>query len=159
VARLENFGAFIDLGGLDGLVHVSEVSHDRIGHPKEVLKQGQKGRVKVLRVETGKDGKPRVALSLRASVPAPWEGAEQRFTPGQRVTGTVARLTDFGAFVALAPGIDGLVHISQVAPHRVGHVKEVLSPGQQIEAVVLSVEPGKKRLALSIRDAVAGDQP
>jgi small subunit ribosomal protein S1 len=159
VARLENFGAFVDLGGLDGLVHVSEISHERIGHPKQVLHAGQKVRVKVLRIEPGKDGKPRVALSIRASTPDPWQGVEARYTPGMRVSGTVARLTDFGAFVALEPGIDGLVHVSHASLQRIGHVKEVLSPGQKIEAVVLSVDGARKRLALSIRDALAADLP
>ena len=150
---MEPFGAFIDLGGLEGMVHVSEVSHARIAHPREVVSQGEKVRVKVLRVEPGKDGRPRVALSLRAVAPDPWLTAVQRFTPGARVPGVVVRLTEFGAFVNLAPGVDGLVHISQVSDRRIQHVRELLSPGQAVEAVVLTVEPERKRIALSLREA------
>lgn len=159
VARLENFGAFVNLGGLDGLVHVSEISHERIGHPSKALKPGDRVRVRVLRIEKGKDGKPRVALSIKAAAPDPWQDAAGRFAPGQRVSGTVARLADFGAFVNLAPGIDGLVHVSEAAMQRVGHVKEVLKPGQKVEAVVRSVEPDKRRISLSIRDALAEGLP
>ncbi|MEO5618260.1 MAG: S1 RNA-binding domain-containing protein, partial [Candidatus Eisenbacteria bacterium] len=154
IERLEAFGAFVDLGGVDGLVHVSEIAHERIGHPSHALKKGDKVRVRVLKLEAGKEGKPRIALSIKAATPDPWQGIEAHFAPGQRVTGTVARLTDFGAFVALAPGIDGLVHVSEAAAHRVGHVKEVLTPGQTIEAVVRTVEPEKRRISLSIREAM-----
>jgi len=159
VARLEPFGAFIDLGGVDGLVHVSEIRHERIGHPREALTSGERVRVKVLKIEPGKDGKPRIALSIKAGQPDPWTGVEARFPRGTRVTGTVVRLTDFGAFVNLAPGLDGLVHVSEVAPHRVGHVKEVLTPGQAVEAMVLGVDSEKKRISLSIRATLPGVTP
>ncbi len=152
VTRMEPFGAFIDLGGIDGLVHVSEISHARIAHPREVLSAGQKVQAKVVRVEPGKDGRPRIALSLRASAPDPWSNAVQQFTVGARVPGVVVRLADFGAFVNLAPGIDGLVHVSQVSDRRIEHVREVLSPGQAVEAVVLAVEPERKRISLSLRE-------
>jgi len=155
VARLESFGAFVDLGGLDGLVHVSEIQHERVGHPRDALRQGEKVRVRVLRIETGKDGTPRLALSIKAATPDPWAGIETRFVPGTRVHGVVARLADFGAFVTLAPGIDALVHVSEAAPRQVRHVREVLSPGQPVEAVVLAVDPVKKRISLSIREALS----
>jgi small subunit ribosomal protein S1 len=155
VARLESFGAFVDLGGLDGLVHVSEIRHERLGHPRDALSQGEKVRVRVLRIETGKDGRPRLALSIKAATPDPWAGIETRFVPGTRVHGVVARLADFGAFVTLAPGIDALVHVSEAAPRQVRHVREVLSPGQPVEAVVLAVDPVKKRISLSIREALS----
>ena len=153
VSRMEPFGAFVDLGGIDGLIHVSEVSHARIAHPREVISAGERVKVKVLRVEPGKDGRPRVALSLRAVAPDPWVTAAQQFTPGARVSGVVVRLADFGAFVNLAPGIDGLVHVSQVTDRRIQHVREVLSPGQGVEAVILAVEPERKRISLSLREA------
>ena len=153
IARLEPFGAFVDLGGIDGLIHVSELSHARIAHPREMVSQGDRVKVRVLKVEPGKDGRPRVALSLRAATPDPWTTSVQAFTPGQRVSGVVVRLADFGAFVNLAPGIDGLVHVSQVTNRRIQHVREVLSPGQAVEAVVLAVEPERKRIALSMREA------
>jgi ribosomal protein S1 len=151
VARIEAFGAFVDLGGVDGLVHVSEIRHERVGHPGQVLRQGEKVRVKVLRLDIGKDGRQRIALSIKATTPDPWTGIESRYSPGMRVMGVVARLTDFGAFVTLEPGIDGLVHVSEAAPQRLTHVKEVLTVGQTIEAVVLSADPEKKRVSLSIK--------
>jgi small subunit ribosomal protein S1 len=156
VARLEAFGAFIDLGGVDGLVHVSEIRHERTGHPREALREGQPVHVRVLKIDAGKDGRPRIGLSIKAAQPDPWKDVEQRYAPGSRLQGTVARLTDFGAFVTLEPGVDGLVHVSEVAAHRVGHAREVLSRGQQVEAVVLGVDPEKRRISLSIR-AASGD--
>jgi len=153
VTRLEPFGAFVDLGGADGLVHISEIAHVRVAHPRDALREGERVRVRVLRIDAGKDGRPRIALSIKAASPGPWEGIERRFRAGMRVTGVVARLTDFGAFVTLVPGIDGLVHISQVAAHHIGHVKELLVVGQQVEAVVMAVDAEKQRIALSIREA------
>jgi small subunit ribosomal protein S1 len=159
VRRLEAFGAFVDLGGIDGLIHVSEIRHERLGHPKEALKEGEKVRVRILRIDEGKDGKPRVALSIKATVNDPWQGVASQFTPGQKVTGKVARLADFGAFVTIAPGIDGLVHVSAVAPTRIEHVKDVLSVGQEVRAMVLAVDPDKKRVSLSIKDADSDTLP
>lgn len=159
VRRIEPFGAFVDLGGVDGLVHVSEIRHERTNHPKEALKVGERVKVKVLKIETGKDGKPRIALSIKAASPDPWAGIEERFAPGQRVTGTVVRLTDFGAFVALAPGIDGLVHVSEAATHRIASVRDALKKNQAVEALVLSVDPEKRRIALSVRQALEASLP
>ena len=162
VTRIAPFGAFVDLGGVDGLVHVSELRHERIADPREVLREGEPVRVRVLRIEPGaraRDGKPRIALSIKAAMPDPWIGIEARFAPGARVPGVVARLTDFGAFVTLAPGVDGLVHVSQAATQRVVHVKDVLAPGDRIEAIVLSVDPEKKRISLSIREALEAAAP
>jgi small subunit ribosomal protein S1 len=159
VARLETFGAFVDLGGVDGMVHVSEIRHERVAHPGQVLQAGEKVKVKVLRVETGRDGRPRIALSIKATAADPWQGIEARYPVGARVMGVVARLADFGAFVTLEPGIDGLVHVSEVALERIGHVREVLTPGQAIEAVVLGVDPEKKRVSLSVRRATEGWTP
>ncbi|HVP15069.1 MAG TPA: S1 RNA-binding domain-containing protein [Terriglobales bacterium] len=159
VARLESFGAFVDLGGVDGLVHVSEIRHERTGHPSQALRVGEKVRVRVLRIDAGRDGRSRIALSIKAATPDPWQGIETRFTPGMRVRGVVARLADFGAFVTLAPGIDGLVHVSEASAQRVAHVKEVLAPGQEIEAAVLAVDPAKKRISLSIREVESAGLP
>ena len=154
VTRLEPFGAFVDLGGADGLVHVTELRHERTNHPKEAVRSGEKVKVKVLKIEATKEGRaPRIALSIKAATPDPWAGAEARYAVGARVHGTVARLAEFGAFVSLEPGIDGLVHVSEVAAQRVAHVKEALSPGQEVEAVVLSVDVPRRRLSLSIREA------
>ncbi|HEY6867011.1 MAG TPA: S1 RNA-binding domain-containing protein [Candidatus Eisenbacteria bacterium] len=159
VARLEAFGAFVDIGGVDGLVHVSEIRHERIGNPRDALRVGEKVRVRVLRIETGRDGRPRIALSIKAAAPDPWSGIEQRFPPGARVQGVVARLAEFGAFVTLAPGVDGLVHVSEAAAERVRHVKDVLAPGQPVEAIVLGVDPAKRRISLSIRAAREAEAP
>lgn len=155
VARLESFGAFVNLGGVDGLVHVSEIRHERTEHPAEALKSGEKVRVRVLKIDEGKDGKPRIALSIKASAPDPWEEVEERFWQGRRVHGLVVRLTDFGAFVNIAPGIDGLVHVSEAALQPVAHVKEVFTPQQEVEAVILSVDRERKRISLSVREALA----
>ncbi len=153
VARLEPFGAFVDLGGVDGLVHVSEISHEHVGHPNQALKPGDKVHVKVLRIEKDKKGRMRIGLSIKACAPDPWESVAARFPAGTRVSGTVARLTDFGAFVTLAPGIDGLIHVSQAADHRVEHVREVLKPGQPVEVHVLNVDPARRRVSLSLRES------
>ena len=162
VTRIAPFGAFVDLGGVDGLVHVSELRHERIADPGEVLRVGEPVRVRVMGIEPGakaRDGKPRIALSIKAAMPDPWSGIEARVVPGARVNGVVARLTDFGAFITLAPGVDGLVHVSQAARGRVAHVRDVLAPGDRIEAIVLAVEPAKRRIALSIREALEAAAP
>jgi small subunit ribosomal protein S1 len=156
VARLEAFGAFVDLGGIDGLVHVSEIQYGRVSHPRDVLREGEK--VRVLRIEPGRDGRSRIALSIKASAPDPWIDIQQRFAPGMRVKGVVARLADFGAFVTLAPGIDGLVHVSEISPQRTERVKDALAAGREIEAVILAVDVEKKRISLSIRAAIAADE-
>ena len=159
VKHLEAFGAFVDLGGLEGMVHVSEIQHARLAHPRDALIEGQKVRVRVLRLETGKDGRPRVGLSIKAALPDPWTGIDTRFTPGARVKGVVARIVDFGAFVTLEPGIDGLVHISEIASRRIERVKEALAVGQEVEAVILAVDPAKRRISLSIKAAGEGMAP
>jgi len=156
VARLEPFGAFVDLGGVDGMVHVSEIGHERLGHPSERLTEGQAVRVKVLSMGPGAGGKSRIALSIKATLPDPWTGIEARFQPGMRVQGMVSRLAEFGAFVNLAPGVDGLVHVSEAALGRVRHVKDVLAAGDSVEVMVLTVDPAKKRIALSVRQALGG---
>lgn len=158
VRRLEAFGAFVDLGGMDGMVHVSEIQHGRVAHPRDVLREGEKVRVRVLRLETGKDGRPRIALSIKASAPDPWTGIEQRFGPGSRVQGKVVRLVDFGAFVTIEPGVDGLVHVSEISPHRIERVKDALAVGQVVEAIVLAVDPAKKRVSLSIKAALGAPE-
>jgi len=157
VARLEPYGAFVDLGGVEGLVHVSEISHMRLAHARDALGAGDTVRVRVLEVDRGKGGRPRISLSIRALEPDPWATAVARFAVGSRHPGVVVRLADFGAFVNLAPGIDGLVHVSHVSDRRVVHVREALSPGQAVEVLVLGVEPERRRIALSIREALATD--
>jgi small subunit ribosomal protein S1 len=153
VKHLETFGAFVDLGGVEGLVHVSEIRHARLAHPRDALVEGQKVKVRVLRLQTGKDGRPRIGLSIKAAAPDPWTGIESRIHAGDRVRGTVARIVDFGAFVTLEPGIDGLVHVSEISTRRIERVKDALRVGQEIEAVVKSVDPKARRISLSIKAA------
>ena len=152
VTRLESFGAFVDLGsGVEGLVHVSEVSHRRVGHPQEALAVGQPVQVEVLRTkDLGKRRKERISLSIKALEKDPWEAIKEQFAVGTVVTGKVDGLEDFGAFVDLAEGVRGLVHVSEVADRRIGHPREVLSLGDEVKVVVLEVDVRQQRLRLSI---------
>ena len=152
VTRLESFGAFVDLGsGVEGLVHVSEVSHRRVGHPQEALAVGQPVQVEVLRTkDLGKRRKERISLSIKALEKDPWEAIKEQFAVGTVVTGKVDGLEDFGAFVDLAEGVRGLVHVSEVADRRIGHPREVLSLGDAVKVVVLEVDVRQQRLRLSI---------
>ncbi|MGT2887254.1 30S ribosomal protein S1 [Streptococcus didelphis] len=148
VARLTSFGAFIDLGGVDGLVHVTELSHERNVSPKSVVSVGDEVEVKVLSID---EEAGRVSLSLKATTPGPWDGVEQKLAQGDVVEGKVKRLTDFGAFVEVLPGIDGLVHISQISHNRVENPKDVLSVGQEVTVKVLEVNAADERVSLSIK--------
>ena len=152
VTRLESFGAFVDLGsGVEGLVHVSEISHRRVGHPQEALAVGQPVQVEVLRTkDLGKRRKERISLSIKALEKDPWEAIKEQFAVGTVVTGKVDGLEDFGAFVELAEGVRGLVHVSEVADRRIGHPREVLSLGDEVKVVVLEVDVRQQRLRLSI---------
>lgn len=153
VTSIKDYGAFVDLGGVEGMVHVSELAHGRVTHPQDVLTVGQPVDVQVLRIEkTGNPKHPdRIALSIRALAADPWQEAVDRFPAGARVRGTVTRVQPFGAFVELAPGIEGLVHISELgAGRRISHPHEVVNPGDAVEATVLGVDPGKRRISLSL---------
>ncbi len=148
VRSIKDFGVFVDLGGIDGMVHVSQLSWERVKHPSEVVNEGEKINVKIEKLDpqTGK-----ISLSARALQEHPWKGIASRFSSGQVVTGTVTRLADFGAFVKLAPAIEGLIHISELAHHRIGRADEVLSEGGEIEVKILSVDPDKQRISLSLK--------
>ena len=148
VARLTSFGAFIDLGGVDGLVHLTELSHERNVSPKSVVTVGEEIEVKVLDLN---EEEGRVSLSLKATTPGPWDGVEQKLAAGDVIEGTVKRLTDFGAFVEVLPGIDGLVHISQISHKRVENPKDVLKVGQEVTVKVLEVNAADERVSLSIK--------
>ena len=153
VTSIKDFGAFVDLGGVEGMIHVSELALGRIKHPSDVLSVGQPVEVAVLRIEKTDNPKhpEKIALSIRALAPDPWQDADRRFAAGALVKGTVTRLQPFGAFVELAPGIEGMVHISELgAGRRVTHPREVLSPGQEVEATVLGVDLEKRRVGLSL---------
>ncbi|HEX9780078.1 MAG TPA: 30S ribosomal protein S1 [bacterium] len=154
VKNLTDFGAFIDLGGVDGLLHIGDISWGRIGHPSDVLNVGQKLEVLVLSVDR-QSGK--ISLGLKQLLPSPWEHAEERYPVNTRIRGKVVNLVPYGAFVEVEPGIEGLVHISEFSwSKRISHPSEVLKVGQEVEAVVLAVDAKNQRLSLGMRQA-AGD--
>ncbi len=148
VRNIRDFGAFVDLGGIDGLVHISKLSWDRVRHPSDVLQEGQRIKVKIESIDevTGKIG-----LSYRDTIPHPWTDAVKRFSPQMVVQGTVSKIMDFGAFVRLEAGVEGLVHISELAHHRVSRVNTVVREGDQVEVKILSVDPENQRMSLSIK--------
>ena len=148
VARITSFGAFIDLGGVDGLVHLTELSHERNVSPKSVVTVGEEIEVKILDLN---EEEGRVSLSLKATTPGPWDGVEQKLAKGDVVEGTIKRLTDFGAFVEVLPGIDGLVHVSQISHKRIENPKEALKVGQEVQVKVLEVNADAERVSLSIK--------
>lgn len=157
VTRIQDFGAFVDIGGVDGLLHVSRMAWQRVKHPSEILEVGQKVKVKVVQIdpETGKIG-----LSLRDLMADPWVGATHKYKQGDVVRGPVVRVLDkVGAFVQLEPGIDGMVHISEIAYQRVFRVGDFLNEGQDVEAKILSVDPEQKRISLSIKALMARPEP
>jgi small subunit ribosomal protein S1 len=163
VTSLQTYGAFIDLGGVEGMVHISEIAFERVRHPSDVLSVGQQVEVAVLRVdETGNPKQPqKIALSLRALSKNPWTDADRQFPAGTRVKGKVTRVQPFGAFVELAPGIEGLVHISELgAGRRITHPNEVLNAGDEVDATVLGVDLDKRRISLSLDpNRVAAAEP
>ncbi|MEK0314153.1 30S ribosomal protein S1 [Cohnella sp. 56] len=149
VQRLTPFGAFVDIGGVDGLVHVSEIAWNHVAHPADVVSEGQKVNVKVLKVDPS-IGK--ISLSIKAAQPGPWESVSGQFNTGDTVTGVVKRLVSFGAFVEIAPGVEGLVHISQIAHRHIATPHEVLKEGQEVQAKILDFNPAEKRVSLSIKE-------
>jgi len=150
VKSLTDFGAFIDLGGVDGLLHISEMSWGRIQHPSEILQEGQTIKVKVLRLDREKE---KISLGLRQVMPNPWETVAERYLEGEIYPGKVVRLAAFGAFVELEPGVDGLVHVSQLADHRIATPAEAVQVGDRIYVKVLYVDAEAKRISLSKREA------
>jgi small subunit ribosomal protein S1 len=156
VRNLRDFGAFVDLGGVDGLIHVSQLSWERVNHPRDVLQEGQKVRVRIEKVnpQTGK-----VSLAYRDLLDHPWATVEAKFPPGTMVKGPVSRIAKFGAFVKLAPGVEGLIHISELAHRRVRQVSDVVSEGQEVDAKVLSVDAAAQRMALSLKAAQPEPEP
>jgi len=153
VRTLMPYGAFVDLGGIDGLLHVSDISWSRVSKPEDVLTVGQKVQVRILKIDpdTGK-----LSLGLKQLQPEPWETAPERYASGQRVSGTVSRLMDFGAFVELEPGVEGLIHVSEMAWNKkINHPKDVLKAGDRVDAIVLSVKPEERRIALGLKQTLA----
>ncbi|MGE7908656.1 30S ribosomal protein S1 [Lysinibacillus xylanilyticus] len=149
VQRIASFGAFIDLGGIDGLVHISQVSHEHVSDVSEVLSEGQEVKVKVLSVDPENE---RISLSIKDTIPGPWSNIEERAAKGTVLDGKVKRLTSFGAFVEVFSGVEGLVHISQIAHKHINTPHEALKEGQDVQVKVLDVNGEEGRLALSIKD-------
>jgi ribosomal protein S1/(E)-4-hydroxy-3-methyl-but-2-enyl pyrophosphate reductase len=151
VRHLTNFGAFVDLGGVDGLLHISELSWGRVKHPSEVVQEGDEVDVYVISVD--KDNK-RISLSLKQAQTNPWSTVDERYQVGEIITGTIVRLVSFGAFVEIEPGVEGLVHISRLSDHRVGKPEDVVTVGQEIQVKVLEINKQDQRISLSIKDAM-----
>ena len=148
VTSLANFGAFININGADGLVHLSELSWDHIEHPREVLEVGQEVKVKVINVDREKK---RIGLSVRALQEDPWKSRVEKYSVGQLVEGVITRLTKFGAFARLDGDIEGLIHISEISEHRIEHPKEVLKEGEVKSLRVIRIDPEQHRIGLSLR--------
>lgn len=153
VKNLTEYGAFVDLGGIDGLLHVSDMSHGRVTHPSEVVRVGEEITVKVLKFDRSKE---RISLGLRQLTPDPWETLPQRCPPGSRVVGRVMSITDYGAFVEIEPGVEGLIHISEMTwSRRMKHPSKVVKVGDHVEAVVIEVKPRDRRVSLGIKQLEA----
>lgn len=151
VKNLTDFGAFIDLGGIDGLLHITDMSWGRIGHPSDMLQVGQEVEVKVLNIDY--EGE-KIALGLKQLTPSPWENIEEKYPVGSKVKGRVVSVTNYGAFVELEPGVEGLVHISEMSwQRRINHPSELVQPGDEIEVVVLRINPEKQEISLGMKQA------
>lgn len=149
VQRITDFGAFIDIGGVDGLVHISELAHTHVEKVSDVLTEGQEIDVEILSVDLDNE---RISLSYKNTLPGPWSGVEDRIQTGDHVTGIVKRIVSFGAFIELEAGVEGLVHISQIANRHIGTPDEVLDIGQEVTAKVLSVDEHEQRISLSMKE-------
>jgi small subunit ribosomal protein S1 len=148
VTNLCDFGAFIDLGGIEGLIHISELSWGRVGHPRDVLESGQEVEVAVLSVDQDEE---RVALSLKRLQPDPWESVDERYHIGQIVEGVITNVVDFGAFACIEEGLEGLIHVSELAEGQFLHPRNVVSEGERIRACILNIDGQARRLGLSLR--------
>jgi small subunit ribosomal protein S1 len=155
VKRLTNFGAFVDLGGVDGLIHISDLAWGHVKSPKEVVSEGQQVEVIVLALDKENN---KISLGYKQTIPHPWDNIEEKYPVGQVFQGKVVRLASFGAFVELEPGVDGLVHISQISDKRVNKVEDVLNTGEEVSVKVLDVKPNEKRISLSIREAAPKEE-
>jgi small subunit ribosomal protein S1 len=156
VRSLRDFGAFVDLGGIDGMIHISQLSWERVKHPSDVLTEGQKIKVKIekINMETGKIG-----LSFRDLTEHPWNDIETKCTVGDVMNGSVTRTAKFGAFVRLFPGVEGLIHISELSHQHVRNVDEILKEGQEIEVKVMSVDRESQRIGLSLKATLPEPEP
>ncbi len=153
VRTLMPYGAFVDLGGVDGLLHISDIAHTRVAKPEDVLSVGQEIQVRILKIDP--DTK-KISLGLKQLQAEPWATAPDRLQAGQRVSGTVTRLMDFGAFVEIEPGVEGLIHISEMAwGKKIRHPSDVVKQGDRVDAVILSIKPEERRIALGLKQTLA----
>jgi small subunit ribosomal protein S1 len=155
VRSIREFGAFVDLGGVDGLIHVSELSWQRVKDPSEVVQPGQKVKVVVLKIDREHR---KVGLGLRQLTASPWDSVPEKYHVGQVVPGKVTRVADFGAFVELEPAVEGLIHISELSPVRVRRVIDVVQPGQEVQVAVLNVDAEQRRISLSLKAALPKEE-
>lgn len=155
VMRFTDYGAFVDIGGIDGLLHISEISWGKLRHPQEVLQIGDTVKVKVLSMN---EEKGKISLGLKQTMPEPWSVIDEKYEVGQVVTGKVVQIKEYGAFVELEPGLDGLVHISEIAHKRVNDISEELTVGQEVNAKILEIDKDKKRISLSIKATTAPEE-
>jgi small subunit ribosomal protein S1 len=165
VCSIERYGAFVDLGGIEGMLHVSELSHSRVQHPSDVVSVDQEVEVEVLRIETTDNPRrpEKISLSLKSLAPDPWDEVASRLTVGEQLTGTVVRIENFGAFVEIAPGLEGLVHVSEMGGgERISSPRKVVDVGQKVAVTVMSIDVERRRIALSMdraaREAAAADE-
>jgi small subunit ribosomal protein S1 len=153
VKNLTEYGAFVDLGGIDGLLHVGDMSHGRVTHPSEMVREGEEITVKILKLDRAKE---RISLGLKQLAPDPWETAVERYPEGSHVIGRVVSITDYGAFVELEPGVEGLIHISEMTwSRRLKHPSKVVRANDQVETVVLEVKPEERRISLGMKQLEA----
>jgi small subunit ribosomal protein S1 len=155
VQRITDFGAFVDIGGIDGLVHISQLSYEHVDKPTDVVHEGQKVTVKVLNVDRDNE---RISLSIKETLPGPWAQISEKAPKGSVLTGTVKRLVSYGAFVEVFPGVEGLVHISQIAHKHIATPHEVLKEGQEVKVKVLDVNEQDQRLSLSIKELLEKEE-
>ncbi len=148
VSSICDFGVFVDIGGADGLVHLSEISWSRVKHPSDILKVGDKVKVSILSID---HERKRIALSIKRTQSEPWTKVAERYQLGQIVEGTITQLASFGAFARIEDGVEGLIHISEIGDERIQHPREVLSEGQVVQARIIRIDPARKRIGLSLR--------
>jgi small subunit ribosomal protein S1 len=152
VRTLVPYGAFIDIGGVDGLLHISDMAHSRVAKPEDVLTAGQEIQVKILKIDPESK---KISLGLKQLQPEPWLTAPDRLTAGQRITGTVTRLADFGAFVEIEPGVEGLIHISEMSyGKKLRHPSDMLKEGDRVDAIILNIKPEERRIALGLKQTL-----
>jgi small subunit ribosomal protein S1 len=156
VRSVKDFGAFVDLGGVDGLLHIAEMSWSRVQNAGELVKVGDEIQVKVLRID--RDTR-KVSLGLKQLTPSPWDRIEEKYARGMTVKGKVTKVMEFGAFVEIEPAIEGLIHISELSPNRVRRVADIVQPGQEVEVRILKIEPEARRLSLSLRPLPKTEEP